>query len=364
MTKKSLISLIFVGIAFYVLAVMCYVHKPSDYSNSEKRKLSKLPEISLETVVNKKFMDDFESYAQDQFPGREMFRKAAAFFSCNVLQKADSHDIYMVDGSAAKLDYPLNESSVEYAVKRFGTVYDKYLKDAGCNIYLSIIPDKGYFLAPVKNYPAMDYDGLVVGITLGMNYAGYIDIFDTLDAQSYYLGDPHWRSEKIGPAAEKIATAMGVTLNCDYTVKTLSNVYRGTYAGQSALMIKDEYISYIDNEVISSATVNNLENNTVCGVYDYEKGEGRDPYEFFLSGPVSLMEIHNEAAASERKLIMFRDSYGSSIAPYFIEAYSEIVLIDIRYLSPEILGKFVDFEGADVLFIYSTSVLNHSETIK
>ena len=46
------------------------------------------------------------------------------------------------------------------------------------------------------------------------------------------------------------------------------------------------------------------------------------------------------------------------------EGYASITLVDIRYISPQMLGQFISFTNQDVLFLYSTSVLNNSETIK
>ena len=82
----------------------------------------------------------------------------------------------------------------------------------------------------------------------------------------------------------------------------------------------------------------------------------------FLSGSLSLVTIENPLAKEDRRLVIFRDSFGSAIAPLLISGYSEITLADIRYMHPDNLGKFVDFGGCDVLFLYSTLVLNHSET--
>ena len=61
---------------------------------------------------------------------------------------------------------------------------------------------------------------------------------------------------------------------------------------------------------------------------------------------------------------MFRDSFGSSIAPFFIDGYSQITLVDTRYISPSLLGDYVDFTDCDVLFLYSTLVLNKSQSLK
>ena len=98
--------------------------------------------------------------------------------------------------------------------------------------------------------------------------------------------------------------------------------------------------------------------------YDYEKAAGEDPYAFFLSGSLSLITMENPSATTEKELILFRDSYGSSIAPFFLEIYQKVTLIDIRYLSSANLKQFVTFDNQDVLFLYSTLIINHSETLK
>lgn len=83
----------------------------------------------------------------------------------------------------------------------------------------------------------------------------------------------------------------------------------------------------------------------------------------FLGGSKSLLTIENPCASGNRELILFRDSFGSSLAPLLAEGYARVTLVDIRYISPALLSRYVDFHGKDVLFLYSTSVLNHSETI-
>ncbi len=89
------------------------------------------------------------------------------------------------------------------------------------------------------------------------------------------------------------------------------------------------------------------------------------PYEMLLSGSLSLVTLNNLKAQEDKKLIVFRDSFGSSIAPLLISGYSQITLVDIRYIQPDYLGQFVHFDNCDVLFLYSsTLVLNNSETLK
>ena len=71
-----------------------------------------------------------------------------------------------------------------------------------------------------------------------------------------------------------------------------------------------------------------------------------------------MLRLENPNATTDRELILFRDSFGSSLAPLLAEDYAAIILIDIRYIPPQQLGKYVDFAGKDVLFLYSSLVLN------
>ena len=95
-----------------------------------------------------------------------------------------------------------------------------------------------------------------------------------------------------------------------------------------------------------------------------EKAYGKDPYEMFLSGSLSLITIENPNATTDKELVIFRDSFGSSIAPLLVEGYAKITLVDIRYITSDLVGRFIDFENQDVLFLYSTLVLNNSVTLK
>ena len=77
------------------------------------------------------------------------------------------------------------------------------------------------------------------------------------------------------------------------------------------------------------------------------------------------LTIENPNSSSGRSLIMFRDSFGSSIAPLIAEGFDRVTLVDIRYVAPELLGRMIDFsQYTDALFLYGTGVINNSETIK
>ena len=339
--------------------------KPADeQSVSERRPLAKFPAVTGESVLSGSFMTDFEKYSLDQFPLRDQFRTVKAITSFYIFGQKDNNDIYIKDGFAAKLEYPLNEGSIEYAASRFKFVYDSFLADKDMKVYLSVIPDKNYFMAEENGYPSIDYEKFIADIKELTYFAEYIDIVPLLDLSDYYSTDTHWRQEKITDVAQHLAAAMGVALTAEYTTRQAEIPFYGVYYGQSALPLPSDTLYYLESSVLNNCEVYDFETGKIIPVYDMEKTKGNDPYEMFLSGSKSLLTIENPNPTTDKELIVFRDSFGSSLAPLLAEGYAKITLVDIRYISPIMLNRFIEFSDQDVLFIYSTSVLNNSVTIK
>lgn len=360
---KNLIQISIIGFVFTAMTLFSWFSPVKTYSDSERRKLAQSPALSLKNVFDGTFMKAYDTYTTDQFPFRDTLRTLKALTSTSILKQKDVHGIYLQDGYAAKLEYPLNEASLEYATKRFTSIYNTYLANTNNNIYLSIIPDKSYFLAEENGYPALDYERLFSIVQNNMNYATYIDITDTLDISKYYKTDSHWRQEKLTDTASVLAKGMDVSISGNYQTNTLDIPFNGVYYGQSALPLPSETIYYLTSDILNTCIVTNYEDSSVKDIYNMQKAYGKDPYEMFLSGPVSLITIENPQCTTDKELVIFRDSFASSIAPLLAEGYSKITLVDIRYLRSDFLGKFLLFDDQDVLFLYSTSVLNHSETL-
>jgi hypothetical protein len=333
------------------------------YSYSERRKLSPLPEVSQDTLLSGRFMSDFESYTLDNFPYRDSFRSIKALASTELFHRQDNNGIYASNGYLAAMEYPLDESSLDYAAGRFRYIYDTYLT-AGNHIYLSVIPDKNCFLAPLGGRLSIDYDEAEKHMAQKADFAEYITISDLLELDDYYRTDTHWRQEKITDVANRLLKGMGAAFSQDYKTETLNQDFYGVYYGQAALLFKPDTLCCLTWDSMENCRVLDWQNNRQIPVYDLDRAKGVDPYEMFLSGPLSLITIDNPKAPEEKKLVLFRDSFGSSIAPLFIGGYSQITLVDIRYIHPGVLGKFIDFTACDVLFLYSTLVLNNSTMIK
>ena len=343
----------------FILSAGCFLcmflEKP-DYSYNERRYLAEMPELSVDTVSSGRFMSDFEDYALDTFPFRERFRKLRAWTTANIFLFKDHHGMYLADGFLAAMEYPMQQESLERAVRQFAEICAGLTKEN--HVYLSVIPDKNCFLGKESGHLTMDYEEFEHVMRQEAQFAEYITISDLLDKEDYYRTDPHWRQEKITDVAKRLAVSMGTTLNEDYQTHTLSRDFYGAYYGQAMLAAAPDTLRYLTGDAIDGCSVYDWQNQRPIPVYDKKKAADKDPYECFLSGPLSLLTIKNPNARNEKRLIIFRDSFGSANAPLLISGYEQITLADLRYIRPEILEKFISFEKCDVLFLYSTLVLN------
>lgn len=359
MNKKALLFKIILICEFCLLFTAIAIFSPSaNYSDTERRALKKMPKTSAQNILSGKFMTDFDDYTMDQFPARDNFRKVKANFSKYVFFNKDNHGLYLKDGHLSKLEYPLNKDKVNKNLAQINGIYKKYLSETNCDCYLSIIPDKNYFLKPDLQ---LDYDDFILNIKENLSFARYIDISKTLSLDSFYFTDQHWKQDCILETAEVLAKGMNQIISNNFVLKTLENPFYGAYYGQALLNVKPDTINYFDFpgfEESCTVTSYNTGKGVPSAVYDMKKAFGKDPYEMFLSGADALITIENSAATSQRELVVFRDSFGSSIIPFLIPSYSKITLVDLRYMQSSMIPNFIEFTHQDVLFLYSTMVLN------
>lgn len=357
-------NVMFVVALWALVTAVAWFGPKQTFSDAERRPLAQFPALKLETILDGSFMADFEDYTLDQFPLRDTVRKVKSLFHIYILGQKDNNGIYLVDGYAVKQEYPLNRNSLEHAGERLSYLYEKYLTDS--DVFFAIVPDKGYYLAESAGQLRMDYEGLFAYFREELPWAEPIDLTGALSADDYYRTDTHWRQENILDAAGVICNALNVTAPKaeDYWLTAIDKPFYGVYYGQAALPMAPDPLYLLESELLDSCSVYDYETGKTLSVYDRSKEEGKDLYEIFLSGSKSLLTIENPKAKTERELIVFRDSFGSAMVPLILQDYAKVTLVDIRYIQIDALDRFLDFQGQDVLLLYSTLVLNNSETIK
>lgn len=350
------------AIIIFGLAISGILLPDKEFSDRERRFLASFPSVNAEDFNSGRFMDSFETYSYDQFTFRETFLNIKSFVTRNILLKGDDEGYYKKEGYLAKIEYPENVKKVEANANKLLDVYKSYIEGSDCKVYFSLIPDKNYYLGTAAGYPTMDYDSFFDTAKSVFDVAEFINIKNELETEDFYKTDPHWRQEKILPVVDKLFVAFGKSPHGVYLSNIATKDFRGALYSQSGIGADSEVIEYLSSDVLDKVVVTDYASGSpVPGVlYNREMISSRDPYEFFLSGNQPIQIIESPDSETEDEIVIFRDSFGSSIAPFFAEKYRKITLVDLRYLNSSLVGQFVEFTNQDVLFIYSTSTFNNT----
>jgi len=361
--QKNKILVISFFLVLFGFFIAFFITKDATLSISERRKLASFPKASIQSIFSGEFTDKMEDYLLDQFPARDTFRGIKAHICFDILKKKDNNGIYLVDDGVYKLEYPLNEGQVLLGAQKLNELYDTYL--SGMNVYYAVVPDKNYYIAKENGYVAMDYDKMLQILRSNIKNIKEIGLFDCLGEEDYYRTDLHWKQQNLDQVVKRLSESLDLTPQTLDTYKKRSfSPFYGAYYGQSALEIAADEIIYLNNNTTDNASVYNLEKDSIGTVYTPKAYNGMDAYDLFLSGASAFLVLENKNETSGRELVIFRDSFASSLAPLLLEGYSKITLIDLRYMTSQLLPQLITFKNQEVLFLYSTLVINNSAMLR
>lgn len=353
---KNIVVVVSFSLIIFGFFFLNLISPDKDISTSERRNLKLFPKFDLKKVINGEFFKEFDEYSMDQFYRREDFRNLK--IKLDLLTLGNYKEMSIYNSYIYEILYPLNEKSVLNLTSKINKIKELYLNDSN-KIYFSLIPDKNYY---IENSLKLNYDKMVS--LYKNNVSGeYIDLFKVLNLDDYYKSDTHWKEERLEKVAEKLGKVLEVTLDNNYNLEEVTE-FNGVYGSRLILKGELDKIVTVHNEYIDEALVTDLVTNKQMNIYDKKKISSLDKYDIYLDGANSLIKIFNPLSNNNRKLIIFRDSYSSSLAPLLISGYQEIILVDTRYISPKILRNYIDFNGADILFLYGVLMANDSYSIR
>ena len=351
--KNKVIAIIFICIIFGFSLISIFA-KDTLLSTFERRKLAQLP-----TELNEDFTENLDNYLLDQFWLRDALINLNSFINRKILNRIDNNDAYVVGDNIYDKTYPLDEKQTTKFTEKVNYIVNNYCNNS--NVYYSVIPDKSKFLYHGK-YLKLDYNKMYDMVTSNTN-GEYINITDDLDIDDYYRTDIHWKQENLSDVVKELVTSMGKEYkDVSYTTMQYDSFYGASYS-KAGTSIEPDVLTYLYNENMENISVTHLEYGEKQ-IYDTEKLTSLDSYDVFLSGPSAYIEIENKGVTDNSTLILFRDSFGSSIAPLLTPYYNKIIVVDLRYIDFNIVKEKLNFENADVLFLYSTLIINSSDILK
>ncbi len=362
--KNKIITYSFV-IFISIFMILSVITKKDEISISERRHLANMPKFTLEGILDKNnsYSNKLNDYLMDHFIGRETFKKIKSFTSNYIFQNKENHGVFENNGYLFQLDYEVNNASLKHLSELICEIDTNYLTTQ--NKYFVMIPDKNYYLKN-NDIPKLNYEKMENFLKENIpNNTKWIDIKETLNLSSYYYTDIHWKQEILEPTLKRLQEEMKLSFTTFPTKKNEYSPFYGALYGKYPKM--DDVLTYLTNEIIENSSVYNYEKKSFTKVYQEKNLNNVDSYDIFLEGPTPILIIDNPIQKNNKSLIMFRDSFGSSLAPLLIENYSKITLIDLRYVSSKMLSEIKDIDlrdDSDVLFLYSVPIINNSFALK
>ena len=351
-----------------------------DFSEQENTFLEQFRAPTWDTVRSGEFMEKFEKYYNHQFPLRDQWVRLKAR-SERALGKQENNKVYFgTDGQTLFAHF--TKLSDQELAQRVGFV-NKLGDNLDVPVYFSLVPDKSWTWASLlpANAPNVD-DGSTIerAAALCGDSVTYIDLRTMLteERDAFYHTDHHWTTMGARLAFQRLMLGMSLAgpietenlAGLSYQILPLTQVsdsfYGTTYSASGAAWVKPDSIYTIIPE---GGTTGNV---TVTGypegqpiessLYHPEKLEVKDKYAYFLGGNQPLCVIKNPDAQGG-KLLVVRDSYSDSLAPFLAEEFQEVHLFDLRYNNVS-LKKYVAENGIDqVLVLYSASNFNTDKNL-
>ena len=318
-------------------------------------------------------MSKFDDYAADRFVFRDVFRGIHSYIVFDFYMLTDKSGLYRSADVGLGEFRATDPVAFRQSAQRIKRAADS-LAGYELNIYYGLVPDKSMFAEFFMPGFDMGLAQTILHDVLGD--FSYVSLEEVMQGGHFYKTDLHWDQSQIPAVATHLLMRMDATVQV--APEELANLsfrqvpihtagdFFGVYAGQLAMPVTPDSMRYIDFPEVQVRYLNDRTLEFEPGpMYDFERFLGIDPYDFFLRGPQPLIVLENENAPEGRELYLFRDSFGSSLAPLLMSSYARITLIDLRYINLMILDQFVEFvPGSDVLFLYSSQIFNNPSILQ
>lgn len=355
----AVVFLIFI----YGMALWFLFSPKTDYSSSEKRYLQKFPDANVEKVLSGEFGSEFETFFADQFPQRNTWVGLNAYTALAEGNNGAS-GVYN-----CKNGYLINKpvSTDNSLDKNVGAVVD-FAKTIDAPTTVMLVPSTGYIaddvLPTFHDKYNDDEDISKISSTLSKEKIGFVDLRERFKSeykngsQLYYKTDHHWTTKGAYTGYQELCKALGITPIDDSTLKKDSypDFYGTTYSSSGFWLTPPDNIEIWSNpknsdKNISVKITEGANVKTSGSMYFTDHLKEDDKYPVFIDGNHALTEITN-TNAKNGTILLIKDSFSHSLAPFLAENYSKVVLVDLRYYKESVSQLVSTYNPEQVVVLY------------
>lgn len=351
------------------------------FSQSENRYLQKKPEFSLQSLADGSYGKAYEAYLGDQFPMRDQWvglkvRAEQAQLRRDVNGVYLAKDGYLIekfereDLECGQLNKNLD------AVAKFASRMEMEL---GQNrVRVMMVPSASQILTDKLPRFAAPYDQEIIIRNMeeklleeGAGKEMMVPVLSWLDSHNeediFYRTDHHWTAEGAYYGYQAWAQSMGMEPwgKDKFTVETVSEDFLGTvYSKVNVTTRPDSIQLFLPKEEQKYQVSYDGLPKVYDSLYSLKALEGKDQYAVYLDGNHGLTEIRNQSLQnSERKLLIVKDSFAHSFAPFAANHFETVYMVDLRYFNAGIEGFLKENGVTDLLVLYQIPGFSTETTV-
>ena len=361
MSNAKKISAIIFFLVITVIPLLIIILPKKEFSENENRVLTAFPSFTWDNIQSGKFMKDFEGFFSDHFIMRDEWiatktqtellagkKEVNGVFILKdrLIQRVEDYDRTLV----AK-----NVSAINEFAKRVKIPCTMMLIPTACEIQKDQLD---------PNVPVLNQKMLIESVYSRMaGQLSTVDVYSPLysskDEYIYYKTDHHWTSlgAYLGySAASRSLGYQTISLN-SFDIQHASHDFYGTLyskviynkTGPDTI----DYYSYPKGTTVSKVVVDTgSSKKNYDSMYFREYLSQKDKYSSFLGSNQPFVTVHSNAK-SGKKLLVIKDSYAHSLVPFLTQHYSEITMVDLRYINVNLNEKLSLDDYDQVLFAYN-----------
>lgn len=358
--QEKLVGIIFILTLFLFLIINVIV-PDREKSVQENRMLVTKPKFRLSSLIRGDYDEKFEAYMDDQFVGRDMWRKLKVTVDRIGGSRLENGVYIGTNGQLLEQIEVADENHLAANIKAIKSFSESQSK---IPVRMMLVPDAANVLN--HSLPALakpeDQTQMfsMVRKDLG-DSVEWIDVSTELNKHKtekiYYKTDHHWTTLGAFYAFQAAAPSLGIEgdLSGKYVSYAVSDSFNGMLASKSGVNLgeKEQIDIYVPTEEDTDLIVDYVdEGKRSTSLYDSSKLKEKDQYTVFLGGNSSLLDIRT-VSTSTKRLLLVKDSFANSFIPFLTPYYREIVVVDPRYYSGTINDLMDSYRISEVLFLYS-----------
>ena len=358
--QEKLVGIIFILTLFLFLIINVIV-PDREKSVQENRMLVTKPKFRLSSLISGDYDEKFEAYMDDQFVGRDMWRKLKVTVD-RIGGSRLENGVYI--GTSGQLLEQIEVAEENHLAANIKAIKSFSESQSKIPVRMMLVPDAANVLN--HSLPALakpeDQTQMfsMVRKDLG-DSVEWIDVSTELNKHKtekiYYKTDHHWTTLGAFYAFQAAAPSLGIEgdLSGKYVSYAVSDSFNGMLASKSGVNLgeKEQIDIYVPTEEDTDLIVDYVdEGKRSTSLYDSSKLKEKDQYTVFLGGNSSLLDIRT-VSTSTKRLLLVKDSFANSFIPFLTPYYREIVVVDPRYYSGTINDLMHSYRISELLFLYS-----------